>query len=311
MAPQDSVVGEYLEDVKTKVSSNRLVGFDKYRGQKWIAPKADPVSEGIGGEPVPNKWYTGQVWIYVWMPLAAYPNLLPPKHPCAYCGDCNTTSKGLHWRPMVCLEKVTWILHQHFQCNNPNCCKSTSGSKPTFASIDPRALSKLPTRVAERFEFITTAGGIGIHRSLMYMFCSLMNYQIMFGTFVNMINELHHIDYSTQSVSYVDALDEWSPSNIGYSGMTAIKFYSAFGKAGEHNGIGLTPGLLKSLFCVFMETHEQYMQTSFQMNYDEGLAPDDTFKYSKKAFTNTTGKKPCGAFCMFSINTESTWNGCC
>jgi hypothetical protein len=37
----------------------------------------------------------------------------------------------------------------------------------TFASIDQRALSEMPTRVAEWFEFITTPGGPGLHQSIM------------------------------------------------------------------------------------------------------------------------------------------------
>ena len=38
----------------------------------------------------------------------------------------------------------------------------------TLASISPRALSVLPTRVAERFEFIATVGGSAVHRDMVY-----------------------------------------------------------------------------------------------------------------------------------------------
>jgi hypothetical protein len=64
-----------------------------------------------------------------------------------------------------------------------------------------------------------------------------------------------------ESISYLDALAEWDESSvIGYSGITPKTPYSAFGKAGEHNGVELTVGLMRSLFIVFMETQEDDMQ---------------------------------------------------
>jgi hypothetical protein len=169
--PRGSVLGEYLFNLKEKVKKGTLAGFNKSKGQKWIPPPADPVSGGIGNEPVPNRWYLGRIWVYVWLPLEAHDNRLPKGHT---CGECNTNSKGLYWRPMIHMDKSVWILHQQFKCNNPKCCGSPHGKKRSFASIDPRALLRLPTRVAERFEFITTAGGIGIHQSMMYMFAALV-----------------------------------------------------------------------------------------------------------------------------------------
>lgn len=249
--PKNSVVGEYLKGIRDKVGKNTLTGFDKTRGQHWIPPTMDPVSVGIGGAPVPNRWYLGRVWVYVWMPLHAYGNLMPNgSHPCAFCGECDTTSKGLYWRPMIWMEKIVFVLHQRFKCKNPNCCGSPRGGNRSFASIDPRALSRLPTRVVERFEFITTAGGIGIHRSMMFQLVNMITRQVQFGVYVNMINELQRIEYDMEYISYLDALKEWD--DTFYVGHTPKTTFSAFGMAGEHNGIELKVGLLVELpFCQF------------------------------------------------------------
>lgn len=59
------------------------------------------------------------------------------------------------------------------------------------------------------------------------------------------------------------------------------ELYSRFTRTGEHNGLKLSPGLIKRLFIQFMETHEKYLQASFQTRWDEGNLADHTHKYSK------------------------------
>jgi 3'-5' exonuclease len=290
LPPKGSVVSEYLTGVKDKVMKGTLQGFNLDDGQKWIPPQADALSIGLGNRPVADRWYLGRIWVYVWMPLRQYGQHVDKLHPCAFCGECNTHSKGLYWRPMFFHHMIVFVLHQRFQCKNPHCCGSTKGKRQSFASIDPRALSKLPTRVAERFEFVTTPGGPGIHRSMMYMFVNLACKSILFGSFADMVNELFAIDYSMECASYYGELKEWDPRSVmGHDG-SPIQPYSAFGQVGEHNGMRLTTGLLKSLFYIFMELEEPYMQASFQHNYDEGAAGDDTHKYSSKIFVNTTAR---------------------
>jgi hypothetical protein len=93
------------------------------------------------------------VWIYIWLPLVQYGHLVEyNQHPCAYCGKCNTVSNGYYWRPMFYWERIVFVLHRRWLCKNGHCrgCTSEDGKKhKTFASIDPFALSKLPTIVAE------------------------------------------------------------------------------------------------------------------------------------------------------------------
>jgi hypothetical protein len=287
-APQGSVIGEYLDSIRDKVAKGDLDTFLE-KGGRWIPPKTDPVSSGIGGQPKPDRWYLGACWVYVWLPQRQYSKVVEKRHPCAFCGGCNTESKGLHWRPMFWWEKRVWVLHQRFKCKDPHCCGIKEGQQEcTFASIDPRALSKMPTRVAERFEFVTTPGGPGLHQSMMYSFANLITSQIMVGTFVNMINELQSVHYALESCSYYDALADWSSPLFGEESPKTP--YSAFGDAGYHSGIYMTVALLASLFNVFMNVQEPYAQAYFEVHPDDGAAGDDSHKFSNKIFVHTNGR---------------------
>ena len=94
-------------------------------------------------------------------------------------------------------------------------------------------------------------------------------------------------------------LDAW-PSVDNYTGVPPLHAsnyngsplvpYSAFGSAGFHNGIVMTPKLAKAIFIHVLEVREKYMQNSFQAWHDEGMSIDDTHKLTKKIFVNTTGR---------------------
>ena len=71
-------------------------------------------------------------------------------------------------------------------------------------------LSMLPTRIAERFEFVTTLSGPGLHQSLVFLLAPLLEKTVMFGTFTNAVNETHSIRYTLNHVSHVDALHDLS-----------------------------------------------------------------------------------------------------
>jgi hypothetical protein len=118
---------------------------------------------------------------------------------------------------------IVFVHHQRFWCKNPNCCGSTRGKQQTFASIDPRALSKLPTCVAEHFEFVTTPGGPGIHRSMIYMFANLACKSILFGSFADTVNELLAVDYSMECASYYGQLKACGTQDL-YWGMMDLQF---------------------------------------------------------------------------------------
>ncbi len=89
------------------------------------------------------------------------------KHPCAYCGHHRTEVHGYAWRPMFMLGRIVWVLHRRWRClQRGDECPGGRGKRRSFASISPTALSKLPTQVSERFEFVTTVGGPGLRISL-------------------------------------------------------------------------------------------------------------------------------------------------
>ena len=56
--------------------------------------------------------------------------------------------------------------------------------------------------------------------------------------------------------------------------------FADFVSPGEFGGMKLTKALVKVVFAGFMKIHEPYMQASFQMVADEGLAMDHTHKFS-------------------------------
>ena len=73
---------------------------------------------------------------------------------------------------MFYFEKIVWVLHHRILCQQ---CKRTC------ASIDPRFLANIPTRVAERFPFIPTVSGPGIHVSMIHQVKSLLKKGVMYG----------------------------------------------------------------------------------------------------------------------------------
>jgi hypothetical protein len=130
LPPKGSVVSEYLTAIKDKVVKGTLPGFNLDHGQKWVPPQSDALSIGIGRRPVADRWYLGRIWVYVWMPLRQYSRHVGDDlHPCAFCGQYNTHSKGLYWRPMFFHHMIVFVLHQRFRCKNPNCCRSTRGKQ--------------------------------------------------------------------------------------------------------------------------------------------------------------------------------------
>ena len=104
---------------------------------------------------------------------------------CIYgCGCGKLKPSNYQWRPMFYFDKIVWILHNRVHCQSCGC---------TFASIDPRFLAKLPTRVTEKFPFVATSGGSGIHQSMIFQFTDLVKQGIMYGTYVNNINQMQRI----------------------------------------------------------------------------------------------------------------------
>ena len=156
MPSPSSYVGLHLESIKNKIMKMTLA--EKCTGKHWYGPKHDAVAIGIGNTPVPRQFYEGSIWVYCWDPEAQFPDMVD----CILCIYCNegTKSNGWFWRPMFWWNRIVWVLHKRHLCTN-KCCKHM------FATIDHRSLSKLPTEVADWFEFVTMAGGPGIHESML------------------------------------------------------------------------------------------------------------------------------------------------
>ena len=94
---------------------------------------------------------------------------------------------------MFYFDKIVWVLHRRFQCTS---CKHT------IAVIDPRLISQLPTRIAERFEFVTTNLGLGVHKSMVEAMSFMVMNSMLHGGFTRMINELLLIKYSKVKLAY-------------------------------------------------------------------------------------------------------------
>jgi hypothetical protein len=181
-------------------------------------------------------------------------------------------------------------------------CAGGRGKRRTFATINPRFVSTLPTSVARQFEWTFPAGGPAAHISMQMAFCKLTNEHIFFSSFTNMVNELQKYNFTLQNVLYLqellDWLDDWPNAN-DYNGVpplrangydrTPLTPYLSFGKAGAHNGILMTENLAKAIFNVAMMHHEPHMQRSIQSVYDKGLLGDDTYKFLNRVFVNTSG----------------------
>ena len=65
---------------------------------------------GLGVEPEPSRFYIGEIWIYIWLPVVQYPVLVGPKHRCAFCGGLNTEVAEYAWRPIFAFGKVIWCV---------------------------------------------------------------------------------------------------------------------------------------------------------------------------------------------------------
>lgn len=233
-------------------------------------PDEDPVCRSCTGRP--DAWYKSNLHIFLWIPFRQFCNLLDIKsigciHGCN-CGSLRLTS--FKWRPMFHFDKIIWVLHHRIHCQS--CGR-------TFRSIDPRFLAKIPTRVAERFPFVTTASGPGMHVSMIFQFTSLVNKGILYGTYAKIINEMHRIRYDMSQISYYDTVcDMMTNFESSEATIPPIQAFSNFDSPGEFGGIKLEVNLLKACLRSYMRANEHYFQISFQMHYDDGNAGDHTHK---------------------------------
>jgi hypothetical protein len=264
---RQAVGSESTDDIVGK--RDKIVG-----GQHWFPPEeADPVASGKSAA---KHWYLYHSWIYAFLPFLQYGKSCNLKSiVCPYCKvKGQMKSKEYCFRPMFEMSKVTQLFHRRILCDR--CKKST-------AEIDSRIMSQLPTRVAARFEFVTTVNGPGIHESLLYAFVNLMTKAVFFGTFAKMVNEIYAAKYTRDHVSHIETMVERAKlRGISVFDPNNLEMFSPY-----HNDTGgyclprMTKAVLKSAFESFMRSEENYMQTSFQTTSDEGIMRDDSHKFTR------------------------------
>lgn len=175
--PTGSPMYEHLDGIKKKVLDGKI---DVRSGCKWVCPKSDPVCTGIGPDPTPNRLHTSNIAVFVFLPLKQCTRLCEDEPTCPFCKRKKTESHCYAYRPAFYWDQIVFILHRRFRCLNLGCevnCRR-GGRRRSFAMIDPRAMSYLPTRVVERFPFVTTPGGPGIHTSMMISLSNLLTKSI-------------------------------------------------------------------------------------------------------------------------------------
>lgn len=285
-----STLGQYLHKVKHSMKSRSA---EVCRGMTYIPPPADPLSQ-VSLDPA--DWYRSQYWVYVFLPFQQFTarcgNL--SEFCCIHCGKKGgLLSKGQYFRPMFDHAKITWLLHRRVQCK----CRKT------FAEIDPRFLNQLPTEIVDRFPFMTTSSGFGMHRMIMYQFLSFATKGIFVGAFTDSYNEILRLQHSYQHVSFLDTLHDRKKQSVQQAATTMPQTFHAFSSPGEFNGILLPKGLVRTLFFRMMRVMDPYMQKSFQTVVDEGASSDHTFKYGDSIYDfQRSGKIYTASWTMMTLN---------
>jgi hypothetical protein len=67
MPSKDSFVEKYLKRMKEEIQKS-----PPPKGRHWFPPTHDPVATGIGINPTPMLFYTGNIWVYYWDPETQY-----------------------------------------------------------------------------------------------------------------------------------------------------------------------------------------------------------------------------------------------
>jgi len=277
MPPNDSPLDIYLRRTKEKI-----INDPKYtiHGCHWAPPVMDPLSDAKLNM---EKWYfSSEVWVYCWLPFRQYSSRLNRGTcPCIYCAkqSCVQSKGEMRYRPFFYFDKIVWVLHGRLFC---------ADCKKSFTEIDPRFLSNLPTNITERFPFISSRKGPGIHTGMMVQFLALCTDGILFAKYCDSINQMQRLRYDMSRIGYLDEMSDLMNHGLGSTMRIRPEIYPVFNSPGHYNGIILTPRLMKRFFLLFMRTRSSYHQTSFQFCNDEGAAADHSHKFSKKV---TCGKR--------------------
>jgi hypothetical protein len=169
-------------------------------------------------------------------------------------------------------------MYERFSCQN-SACKGVKKNKSRhccFSTLDPCFIAQLPTVVARDFEYVFLASGPGLLLEMATMFLHFNDQHVLFSAFANAVNSMHREHYYKSINQYYHLLNQWLdgwPSLDTYNGVPPLHAsnykgmpmvpYSAFGRAGYHNGIVMTQKFVKAIFIHVMEVGERYMQASF------------------------------------------------
>lgn len=109
-----SPVMEYLDQVKQKVfnEKNALSQRIDICTMMWIAPPLNPTTRLLGSTAKPDRFYTGDVWVYLWDPMQQYPNHMPMKN---ICPSCKSNNKKFNGAPP---KKVDTMICRMWKCIN-------------------------------------------------------------------------------------------------------------------------------------------------------------------------------------------------
>ena len=265
MPPKGSTMANYLEKTLASVKQS----LDR-RPATIIAPPPDPLGTICTGDPSP--WYLCDKTVFLWLPFHTFKSILQLSSiPCIYCSKKRLTPKSYKWRPMFNHDKIDWLLYQRIRCQE---CKKS------WLSTDKNFLSKLPTRIVERFPYMVPKRGPGLHESMVLSISNLCTKQISYGPYVNMINKLHKTQYTRQSLSYYDACSKQNVNSALFGLLTPTPF-SEFHSKGEFGGLTFSKKLLQYGLNNLVGAKEKYIQAYFQTCSDSGCSADHTHKWSK------------------------------
>jgi hypothetical protein len=257
--PKNSRLKNYLDGIKDIITNSSNISNRK-KGRAWYPPTTCGI---VATDLDPFEYCKEFAWVYDFSPFVQFDKIIekPVKeHKCVHCGTIGTLKgNGLHYRPMHHFNNIVWLLHRRLECNNAN-----GGCGRTFAEFHPAFLAQLPNPAIENFPFLTTASGLGLHKSMMHQFIHLCIKGVLFGTYCASINEARMVQFHQTHLSYLDVLHDVVErrSNMPGSGTEDDTFvpkpFFPFSSPGSYNGILLKPSLLRHLF-IRVRTNAWYL----------------------------------------------------
>jgi hypothetical protein len=240
----------YLDGVKNSILSqtnSRAQG----NGKVWYPPDFSAISiDNVD----PFNWCSEAAWVYHFNPFVHNAKNITESlldHKCIHCDKTESLqSNGWFWRPQHSFHNTIWLLHRRVRCRSD---RGIDGCGRTFAEFHPKFMAQLPNVVVDRFPFLATVSGIGMHEAMVHQFLHLCVKGILFGTYSASINEIKTVRYWKDHLSYLDVLSDKvkGRSALVEAGATDYfvpqPFYP-FKSPGEYNGILLKPKLVRSIF---------------------------------------------------------------